>query len=161
MSVFDHSFYKYGASSTCQHCFVSKTTILTLVEFTNNSLYVLTPDLPPPSSSTHAGALQESLNQNFMLIITHREVQREYNLNFSGSSTIQEVKRNVHDLTSIPIRHQLWEGWPTSATDDSMCLAESGLSYPCHRLTVGRRSSPLQTREQSEEVSLFAKLSGE
>lgn len=34
-----------------------------------------------------------------MLIITHREVQREYNLNFSGSSTIQEVKRNVYDLT--------------------------------------------------------------
>uniref|UniRef100_A0A452VEF0 FAS-associated factor 1 n=1 Tax=Ursus maritimus TaxID=29073 RepID=A0A452VEF0_URSMA len=119
----------------------------------NNSLYVLTPDLPPPSSSSHAGALQESLNQNFMLIITHREVQREYNLNFSGSSTIQEVKRNVYDLTSIPVRHQLWEGWPTSATDDSMCLAESGLSYPCHRLTVGRRSSPVQTREQSEEQS--------
>nr|XP_045755052.1 FAS-associated factor 1 [Mirounga angustirostris] len=119
----------------------------------NNSLYVLTPDLPPPSSSSHAGALQESLNQNFMLIITHREVQREYNLNFSGSSTIQEVKRNVYDLTSIPVRHQLWEGWPTSATDDSMCLAESGLSYPCHRLTVGRRASPAQTREQSEEQS--------
>ncbi|XP_071473913.1 FAS-associated factor 1 isoform X1 [Marmota flaviventris] len=119
----------------------------------NNSLYVLTPDLPPPSSSSHAGALQESLNQNFMLIITHREVQREYNLNFSGSSTIQEVKRNVYDLTSIPVRHQLWEGWPPSATDDSMCLAESGISYPCHRLTVGRRSSPAQTREQSEEQS--------
>uniref|UniRef100_A0A663M7U2 Fas associated factor 1 n=1 Tax=Athene cunicularia TaxID=194338 RepID=A0A663M7U2_ATHCN len=87
----------------------------------NNSLYVLTPDLPPPSSS-HSGALQESLNQNFMLIVTHREVQREYNLNFSGSSTIQE-----------------------------MTLAVSGLTFPCHRLTVGRRSSPVQTREQSEE----------
>ncbi|OXB59111.1 hypothetical protein ASZ78_011456 [Callipepla squamata] len=212
----------------------------------NNSLYVLTPDLPPPSSS-HSGALQESLNQNFMLIITHREVQREYNLNFSGSSTIQEVmkevitisvpfqtvldprilvklnfhliveeeeksivdkyvqmlmlmilapcsqnslmfspvKRNVYDLTSIPVRHQLWEGWPPSATDDSYCystltikspcmqktqlavesvalisdccfflqmtLAVSGVNFPCHRLTVGRRSSPVQTREQSEE----------
>uniref|UniRef100_A0A670IB00 Fas associated factor 1 n=1 Tax=Podarcis muralis TaxID=64176 RepID=A0A670IB00_PODMU len=88
----------------------------------NNSLYVLTPDLPPPSSSSMPGALQESLNQNFMLIVTHREVQREYNLNFSGSSTIQEVT-----------------------------LAASGVSYPCHRLTVGRRSSPAQTREQSEE----------
>ncbi|KFP50199.1 FAS-associated factor 1, partial [Cathartes aura] len=116
----------------------------------NNSLYVLTPDLPPPSSS-HSGALQESLNQNFMLIVTHREVQREYNLNFSGSSTIQEVKRNVYDLTSIPVRHQLWEGWPPSATDDLMTLAVSGLTFPCHRLTVGRRSSPVQTREQSEE----------
>ncbi|XP_026964398.1 FAS-associated factor 1 [Sagmatias obliquidens] len=118
---------------------------------TNNSIY--TPHWPPCSSSNPFSALQESLNQNFMLIITHREVQREYNLNFSGSSTIQEVKRNVYDLTSIPVRHQLWEGWPTSATDDSMCLAESGLSYPCHRLTVGRRSSPAQTREQSEEQS--------
>ncbi|XP_062995133.1 FAS-associated factor 1 [Elgaria multicarinata webbii] len=116
----------------------------------NNSLYVLTPDLPPPSSSSLPGALQESLNQNFMLIVTHREVQREYNLNFSGSSTIQEVKRNVYDLTSIPVRHQLWEGWPAS-TDDSMTLAASGISYPCHRLIVGRRSSPAQTREQSEE----------
>ncbi|NWX47949.1 FAF1 factor, partial [Steatornis caripensis] len=116
----------------------------------NNSLYVLTPDLPPPPSS-HSGALQESLNQNFMLIVTHREVQREYNLNFSGSSTIQEVKRNVYDLTSIPVRHQLWEGWPPTATDDSMTLAASGLTFPCHRLTVGRRSSPVQTREQSEE----------
>ncbi|XP_068949713.1 FAS-associated factor 1 isoform X3 [Petaurus breviceps papuanus] len=116
----------------------------------NNSLYVLTPDLPPPSSS-QAGALQESLNQNFMLIVTHREVQREYSLNFSGSSTIQEVKRNVYDLTSIPVRHQLWEGWPPSATDDSMCLVAAGLTYPCHQLTVGRRSSPAQAREESEE----------
>ncbi|XP_031825008.1 FAS-associated factor 1 isoform X2 [Sarcophilus harrisii] len=118
----------------------------------NNSLYVLTPDLPPPSSS-HAGALQESLNQNFMLIVTHREVQREYSLNFSGSSTIQEVKRNVYDLTSIPVRHQLWEGWPPSATDDSMCLVAAGLTYPCHQLTVGRRSSPTQAREESEECT--------
>ncbi|XP_064927467.1 FAS-associated factor 1 isoform X5 [Columba livia] len=89
----------------------------------NNCLYVLTPDLPPPSSA-HSGALQESLNQNFMLIVTHREVQREYNLNFSGSSTIQE-----------------------------MTLAVAGLTFPCHRLTVGRRSSPVQTREQSEECT--------
>ncbi|XP_020843390.1 FAS-associated factor 1 isoform X2 [Phascolarctos cinereus] len=118
----------------------------------NNSLYVLTPDLPPPSSS-HAGALQESLNQNFMLIVTHREVQREYSLNFSGSSTIQEVKRNVYDLTSIPVRHQLWEGWPPSATDDSMCLVAAGLTYPCHQLTVGRRSSPAPAREESEECT--------
>lgn len=31
-----------------------------------------------------------------------------------------QVKRNVYDLTSIPVRHQLWEGWPSSATDDSV-----------------------------------------
>lgn len=45
-------------------------------------------------------ALQESLNQNFLLIISHREAQRDYSLNFPGSRTIQEV---WHQLA-----HRLW-----------------------------------------------------
>ncbi|XP_053325817.1 FAS-associated factor 1 [Spea bombifrons] len=116
----------------------------------NNNLYVLTPELPVPSMSSQSCTLPESLNQTYLLIISHREVQREYNLHFSGSCTIQEVKRNVYDLTSIPVRHQVWEGWPPAAAD-SMTLVSSGISYPCHRLTVARRTSPVQTREQSEE----------
>ncbi|OCT82730.1 hypothetical protein XELAEV_18025263mg [Xenopus laevis] len=119
----------------------------------NNNLYVLTPELQPPSHSSQSSAQQESLNKNYLLIITHREVQREYSLHFSGSCTIQEVKRNVYDLTSIPVRHQLWEGWPQSAQDDSIMLASSGIDYTCHRLTVSRRTSPVQTREHSEEQS--------
>lgn len=41
---------------------------------------------------------------------------------FDGTSPdfLFQVKRNVYDLTSIPVRHQLWEGWPPSATDDSV-----------------------------------------
>ena len=31
-----------------------------------------------------------------------------------------QVKRNISDLTNIPVRHQQWEGWPASATDDSV-----------------------------------------
>ncbi|GAA6106182.1 FAS-associated factor 1 isoform X1 [Tachysurus ichikawai] len=97
--------------------------------------------------------LQESLNQNYLLIISHREAQREYSLNFPGSRTIQEVKRNISDLTNIPVRHQQWDGWPASASDDSMTLASSGISYPCHRLTVCRRSSPATTLEPTEECT--------
>ncbi|XP_018407962.1 PREDICTED: FAS-associated factor 1 isoform X2 [Nanorana parkeri] len=119
----------------------------------NNNLYVLTPELPLPSLPSQSSSQEDSLKQNFMLIITHREVQREYNLQFSGSCTIQEVKRNVYDLTSIPVRHQVWEGWPPSAQNDSMTLAAAGLNYPCHRLSVARRTSPAQTREQSEECT--------
>uniref|UniRef100_A0A8C8M7I6 UBX domain-containing protein n=1 Tax=Oncorhynchus tshawytscha TaxID=74940 RepID=A0A8C8M7I6_ONCTS len=89
----------------------------------------------------------ESLNQNFLLVISHREAQRDYNLNFPGSRTIQEVKRNVSDLTNIPVRHQQWEGWPAAASDDSMTLAASGISYPCHHLSVCRRSSPVNNTE--------------
>uniref|UniRef100_A0A665V8Z8 UBX domain-containing protein n=1 Tax=Echeneis naucrates TaxID=173247 RepID=A0A665V8Z8_ECHNA len=97
--------------------------------------------------------LQESLNQNFMLIISHREAQRDYNLNFPGSRTIQEVKRNISDLTNIPVRHQQWEGWPASASDDSMTLAASGISHPCHSLSVCRRSAPANAQEPTEECA--------
>uniref|UniRef100_A0A4W5P990 Fas (TNFRSF6) associated factor 1 n=1 Tax=Hucho hucho TaxID=62062 RepID=A0A4W5P990_9TELE len=118
----------------------------------NNSLYVLTPDITPTASTSQNSVLQESLNQNFLLVISHHEAQRDYNLNFPGSRTIQEVKRNVSDLTNIPVRHQQWEGWPASASD-SMTLAASGISYPCHHLGVCRRSSPANTQEPTEEVN--------
>uniref|UniRef100_A0A8C7LVD2 Fas (TNFRSF6) associated factor 1 n=1 Tax=Oncorhynchus mykiss TaxID=8022 RepID=A0A8C7LVD2_ONCMY len=118
----------------------------------NNSLYVLTPEITPTASTSQNSVLQESLNQNFLLVISHREAQRDYNLNFPGSRTIQEVKRNVSDLINIPVRHQQWEGWPASASD-SMTLAASGISYPCHHLGVCRRSSPANTREPTEECA--------
>lgn len=123
----------------------------------NNSLYVLTPDIAPTASTSTStsknSGLQESLNQNFLLVISHREAQRDYNLNFPGSRTIQEVKRNISDLTNIPVRHQQWEGWPASASDDSMTLAVSGISYPCHHLSVCRRSSPANSQEPTEECA--------
>uniref|UniRef100_A0A8C5R2X6 DMRT like family A2 n=1 Tax=Leptobrachium leishanense TaxID=445787 RepID=A0A8C5R2X6_9ANUR len=102
---------------------VEDTTVLRGLHLPKTSnLYVLTPELPLSSVPGQTSALQESLNQNYLLIITHREVQRDYSLHFSGSCTIQEVM-----------------------------LASSGISFPCHRLTVSRRTSPVQTREQSEE----------
>ncbi|KAL7396526.1 hypothetical protein ABVT39_007374 [Epinephelus coioides] len=119
----------------------------------NNSLYVLTPDIAPTASTSKNSGLQESLNQNFLLVISHREAQRDYSLNFPGSRTIQEVKRNISDLTNIPVRHQQWEGWPASASDDSMTLAVSGISYPCHHLSVCRRSSPVNSQEPTEECA--------
>ncbi|XP_054458451.1 FAS-associated factor 1 [Anoplopoma fimbria] len=119
----------------------------------NNSLYVLTPDIAPTASTSKNSDLPDSLNQNFLLVISHREAQRDYSLNFPGSRTIQEVKRNVSDLTNIPVRHQQWDGWPVSASDDSMTLAVSGISYPCHHLSVCRRSSPANSQEPTEECA--------
>uniref|UniRef100_A0A667WK83 Fas (TNFRSF6) associated factor 1 n=1 Tax=Myripristis murdjan TaxID=586833 RepID=A0A667WK83_9TELE len=131
---------------------VSDSTVLRSLHLPkNNSLYVLTPDIAPTASTSQNSALQESLNQNFLLVISHREAQRDYSLNFPGSRTIQEVKRNISDLTNIPVRHQQWEGWPASASDDSMTLAVSGISYPCHHLSVCRRSSPANAQEPTEE----------
>uniref|UniRef100_A0A8C5EDI8 UBX domain-containing protein n=1 Tax=Gouania willdenowi TaxID=441366 RepID=A0A8C5EDI8_GOUWI len=128
----------------------------------NNSLYVLTPDLASTASTSTNSALQDSLNQNFLLVINHREAQRDYNLNFPGSRTIQEVKRNISDLTNIPVRYQQWEGWPTSASDDSMTLALSGISYPCHHLSVCRRSSPAtEPTEECSDVHMISDSEGD
>uniref|UniRef100_A0A667WNB0 Fas (TNFRSF6) associated factor 1 n=1 Tax=Myripristis murdjan TaxID=586833 RepID=A0A667WNB0_9TELE len=102
---------------------VSDSTVLRSLHLPkNNSLYVLTPDIAPTASTSQNSALQESLNQNFLLVISHREAQRDYSLNFPGSRTIQE-----------------------------MTLAVSGISYPCHHLSVCRRSSPANAQEPTEE----------
>uniref|UniRef100_A0A4W4DUR4 UBX domain-containing protein n=1 Tax=Electrophorus electricus TaxID=8005 RepID=A0A4W4DUR4_ELEEL len=134
---------------------VSDSTVLRSLHLPKNtSLYVLTPDIAPCAGTSLSSSLQqESLNQNYLLVITHREAQREYSLNFPGSRTVQEVKRNISDLTNIPVRHQQWEGWPASASDDSMTLASCGITYPCHRLSVCRRSSPASALEPTEECT--------
>ncbi|XP_059359937.1 FAS-associated factor 1 isoform X2 [Carassius carassius] len=133
---------------------VSDSTVLRSLHLPkNNSLYVLTPDIAPSASTSQSSAQQGLSNQNYLLIISHREAQRDYSLNFPASKTIQEVKRNISDLTNIPVRHQQWDGWPASASDDSMTLASSGISYPCHHLTVSRRSSPALTVEQTDECT--------
>lgn len=133
---------------------VSDSTVLKSLHLPkNNSLYVLTPDIATSASSSQSSSQQESLNQNYLLIISHGEAQKEYSLNFPGSRTIQEVKRNIFDLTNIPVRHQQWDGWPASASDDSMTLTSSGITYPCHRLSVCKRSSPGATLEPADECT--------
>ncbi|XP_077079001.1 FAS-associated factor 1 isoform X1 [Siphateles boraxobius] len=134
---------------------VSDSTVLRSLHLPkNNSLYVLTPDIAPSASTSQSSSAQQGLsNQNYLLVISHREAQRDYSLNFPASKTIQEVKRNISDLTNIPVRHQQWDGWPASASDDSMTLAVSGISYPCHHLTVCRRSSSGLTVDQTDECT--------
>uniref|UniRef100_A0A673KAA9 FAS-associated factor 1-like n=1 Tax=Sinocyclocheilus rhinocerous TaxID=307959 RepID=A0A673KAA9_9TELE len=133
---------------------VSDSTVLQSLHLPkNNSLYVLTPDIAPSASTSQSSAQQGLSSQNYLLVISHREAQRDYSLNFPASKTIQEVKRNISDLTNIPVRHQQWDGWPASASDDLMTLASSGISYPCHHLTVCRRSSPALTVDQTDECT--------
>lgn len=44
-------------------------------------------------------------------------LKKRYNHPFSS---FLQVKRNISDLINIPVRHQQWEGWPVSASDDSV-----------------------------------------
>ncbi|RXN00921.1 FAS-associated factor 1, partial [Acipenser ruthenus] len=168
----------------------------------NNSLYVLTPDIAPTATTSQSGALQESLNQNFLLVISHHEAQRDYSLNFPGSKTIQEY---VHLLLSVSpgyshsysnslnhckkkhirphehpcptsamgrlachcqrrlgrvefqiqdyVKGDILKHFPDLLENVLMTLAVAGISFPCHRLTVCRRTSPAHTQEQTEECT--------
>ncbi|XP_041912927.1 FAS-associated factor 1 [Alosa sapidissima] len=79
---------------------VSDSTVLRSLHLPkNNSLYVLTPDITPSASTSQNSMLQESLNQSFLLVISHREAQRDYSLNFPASKTIQEVRGPTHQLS--------------------------------------------------------------
>ncbi|XP_061414184.1 FAS-associated factor 1 [Lethenteron reissneri] len=121
----------------------------------NNSLFLLTADAASPQSasgSSFGSALTDRINQTFLLIVRHREAQREYKLNFPGARTIRDVKYNVADLTNIQVRQQQWEGWPLSANNDALTLAAAGLSYPCHRLSVSKKPSALTAAECATEA---------
>ncbi|XP_055610523.1 FAS-associated factor 1 isoform X2 [Uranotaenia lowii] len=78
-----------------------------------------------------------SQRQNFTL---HINVQSgEGNmlmLSFPGSQTILSVKTDVYTITDIPVRHQVWSGWPTNVTN-STTLAESGIEQQ-HNLVLKR-----------------------
>lgn len=56
------------------------------------------------------------LNYHFIIIIFNFLITHYCNFLFF----LLQVKRNVSDLTNIPVRHQQWEGWPASASDDSV-----------------------------------------
>nr|XP_037287616.1 FAS-associated factor 1-like isoform X2 [Rhipicephalus microplus] len=62
---------------------------------------------------------------------------KEYSISFPGSKTILELKQDVSDLTSIPVRHQRWIGWlsPTQPPDE-MALSLAIGNANEHRLTV-------------------------
>lgn len=62
--------------------------------------------------------------------ITHDQT---YTINFLGTKTLLEVKRDVSDLTSIPVRNQSWSGWLPLLTDD-LILGASGINL-VHELT--------------------------
>ncbi|MFT7808877.1 FAS-associated factor 1-like [Arapaima gigas] len=127
---------------------VSDSTVLRSLHLPkNNSLYVLTPDIAPVPSTSQNSALQESLNQNFLLVVSHREAQRDYTLNFPGSRTVQEVKRNISDLTNIPVRHQHWEGWPATVTDDSVRRP-----HPVEKLFIFSKSAKLNLEVEFQKL---------
>lgn len=55
-------------------------------------------------------------------------------LNFPGTKSIADVKKDVYSVTNIAVRHQQWHGWPSGLSDD-VALALTGIPYE-HNLVL-------------------------
>lgn len=70
-----------------------------------------------PGGSLHLRTLTEpattsSRENQLRLHVQDETTGSEYTINLPGSKTFLELKQDVSDLTSIPVRHQRWRGWP-------------------------------------------------
>ncbi|KAL1513565.1 hypothetical protein ABEB36_002962 [Hypothenemus hampei] len=71
---------------------------------------------------------------------------KTYDLKYQGTKPILQVKSDIYSLTNIPVRHQIWSGWPPNI-DDNTILAISGISFPEHELTI-RKNPQIKEREK-------------
>nr|XP_033341145.1 FAS-associated factor 1 isoform X1 [Megalopta genalis] len=90
----------------------------------------------------------ERMTQIYTLNIKDETHKKTYNLKFGGSSTVLDVKSGIDALINVPIRNQQWKGWPSTVKNDSIMLAQTGISYPEHDLSV----TELPSKEETKEV---------
>jgi len=105
-----------------------------------------------------AAGLPERLAQTFTLNISYIDKVQNYKLDFPGSRTVREIKGDIYSLTDIPVRHQVWQGWPSQAADEDMTLAGCGITYPSHNLEVSssQPSTSNNSASQTPPVSAAA-----
>lgn len=70
----------------------------------------------------------------FQLRILYTNDNKELNLNFPASKTLLEIKNDIYAVLKVPVRHQVWVGWPDNA-HNAMKLSEIGLPA-IHNLTL-------------------------
>lgn len=136
-----------------------ETTVSTLELPADCTLHLSTCDEPTPSSSTssceaRSGDAEETLKLN----ITDETAQKTYSINFPGSRTLLQIKQDVSDLTSIPVRHQKWTGWPHGeARRDSASLTAACKGHRVLNLGVRREpASPRRKRQPKPVVDLVS-----
>lgn len=96
-------------------------------------------------------SLPNRMTQTYTLNIKDEIHKKTYNLKFSGTSTILDVKSGIYALIDVPVRNQQWKGWPSLVKNDSIMLAQSGISYPEHDLSVNE----LPMKEEKEVFILI------
>ncbi|XP_072762718.1 FAS-associated factor 1 isoform X3 [Anoplolepis gracilipes] len=92
--------------------------------------------------------LSDRMIQTYTLNVKDEVHNKTYNLKFPGTRTVLEVKTDIYSLIDVPVRNQQWKGWPSSLKDDNVILAQSGICYPEHDLSVGK----LPAKEEKKKV---------
>ncbi|PNF19491.1 FAS-associated factor 1 [Cryptotermes secundus] len=115
------------------------TTLASLNLPKENILFLTVPDIMEDGElSAEDSSTAERLIQPYTLNVHDESQQKNYSLKFLGSKTVLEVKTDVYTLTDIPVRHQVWTGWPSQLKNDRTTLACSGIRHPVHEFTVKR-----------------------
>ncbi|XP_054278521.1 FAS-associated factor 1 [Macrosteles quadrilineatus] len=116
---------------------------------------------------------EENLTKTFTLNVFDEMKSKDYSLKYPGTKTIEEVKADIYSLTDIPVRHQVWTGWPSTLKDDTTTLAAAGLQLPNHSLSVKKNPAKEYKRivvdladsdssvEEFEDASCSASWTGE
>lgn len=96
----------------------------------------------------------DPLSQNRLNYKLHINVQPEGNLlelKFPGHQNILSIKTDVYTITDIPVRHQVWFGWPNNVTN-STTLAESGVERE-HNLVLKRADETAKITNNNNTAS--------
>ncbi|XP_012539164.1 FAS-associated factor 1 isoform X2 [Monomorium pharaonis] len=95
-------------------------------------------------------SLSDRMTLTYTLNVKDEVHNKTYKLKFPGTRTVLEVKTDIYSLIDVPVRNQQWKGWPSSMKDDNVILAQSGICYPEHDLSVGK----LPAKEEKKVVDL-------
>lgn len=81
-------------------------------------------------------AAVERLTRTFTLniLLSNTNNTAPLQLNFPGTKSIADVKKDVYSVTNIAVRHQQWHGWPSGLSDD-IALALTGIPFE-HNLVL-------------------------
>lgn len=71
-------------------------------------------------------------------------------LNFPGTKSIADVKKDVYSVTNIAVRHQQWHGWPSGAADDTT-LALVGIPIE-HNLVLNSTESTSTNQTKTNQT---------
>lgn len=93
-------------------------------------------------------------NDIFIINITRQPDGDKFTLQFPGRQKFLEVKTDVYTLTTIPVRQQVWTGWPDNITNQTT-LAQSGIESTINvEVSRVRESAAGSSRSSSDVIEV-------